>query len=298
MNYRRVSAANPSVHIVSAGVLVMVVTVGLFAADVKKEFKYTARPGSNVTVSNAFGGVDVRTATGRQVTITAIIHSDKVEVNSAQLGNRIRAATNFLQQVDSKEGQVDYIVMVPPDCNVVVQNGSGILRLSGVRNDVSLKADEGQVELSDINNSHIHVQTLDAPVTLTNVRSQHVEVLSNGGKVQLTKVTGPEVTVKTDSGDITYDGDFSGGGDYSLINHTGNINVNLPATASVDLNARSMQGSVQNDFPFQPQTSASALPRGVNSNTYVTGTSQGTSGTNFSSVELSSFSGTIRVKKR
>ena len=298
MNYRRVSAASPSIHIVSAGMLMMIVSVGLFAADVKKEFKYNAKPGSNVTVSNAFGGVDVRTAAGRQVTITAIVHSDKVEVNSAQLGNRIRAATNFLQQVDSREGQVDYVVMVPPDCNVVIQNGSGILRLSGVRNDVSLKADEGQVELSDINNSHIHVQTLDAPITLTNVRSQHVEVLSNGGKVQLTKVTGPEVTVKTDSGDITYDGDFSGGGDYSLINHTGNINVNLPATASVDLNARSMQGSVQNDFPFQPQTSASALPRGVNSNTYVAGTSKGTSSTNFSSVELSSFSGTIRVKKR
>src|SRR5581483_2095605 len=200
MNNRRMSPANPSVHIASAGMLMMIVTVGLFAADVKKEFRYTAKPGSNVTVSNAFGGIDVRPVTGRQVIITATIHSDKVEVNSTQMGSRIRAATNFLQQVDSKEGQVDYEVMVPSDCNVIIQNGSGILRLSGVRNDVSLKANEGQVELSDINNSHIHVQTLDAPITLTNVRSQHVEVLSNGGNVQLTKVTGPEVTVNTDTG--------------------------------------------------------------------------------------------------
>ncbi|HTD24059.1 MAG TPA: DUF4097 family beta strand repeat-containing protein [Terriglobales bacterium] len=296
MNYRRASAAVPGTHMLSAGMLVMVAAASLWAADTRKEFKYTTTPGSNVTVSNAFGEIVVRPVAGRQVTITATTHSDKVAIDSAQLGNRVHATTNFLQQVDSKEGQVNYEVLVPSDCNVVIQNGSGMLRLSGVRSDISLKADEGQVEVSDINNSHVHVQTVDAPITLTNVRSQHVEVVSNGGKVLLTKVTGHEVSVNTDTGDIAYDGDFAGNGRYSLMNHTGNIDVTLPSTASVDLTARSMQGTVLNDFPFQPKLSTNPVP--LRGSSFLGSTFKGTPKSIFSQVDVSSFSGTIRVKKR
>jgi len=298
MSHRRVSVAVPGAQILSAGMLVMVAAASLWAADTRKEFKYTTTPGSNITVSNAFGEIVVRPVAGRQVTITATTHSDKVAVDSAQLGNRVHAVTNFLQNVDSKEGQVNYEILVPYDCNVVIQNGNGVLKLSGVRSDISLKADEGQVEVSDINNSHVHVQTVAAPVTLTNVRSQHVEIVSNGGNVQLTKVTGHDVSVNTDTGDISYDGDFAGSGRYSLMNHTGNINVTLPATASVDLTARSMQGSVVNDFPFQPRASANPLPKGVPANSYLGGTFLGTPKSIYSQVDVSSFSGTIRVKKR
>src|SRR5260221_10489269 len=51
------------------------------------------------------------------------------------------------------------------------------------------------------------------------------------------------------SGNITYHGDCSGGGDYVLATHSGTINVILPETASVDLTARSNIGTVENDFP-------------------------------------------------
>lgn len=301
MTYGRATAAVSSVHIFSAGVLVIVVSASLWAADTKKEFKYTARPGSTVTISNTFGPVVVSSTAGRQVTITATTHSDKVQVNSAQMGNRIRATTNFLQQVNTTEGQVNYEVLVPADCNVFIQNGDGMTKLSGVRSDVGLDTATGGVEVSDINNFHVHVQTLDAPIILTNVHSEHVEIVSNGGTVRLTNVTGGprgKVSVNTESGDIIYDGDFAGGGDYSLMNHTGNINVTLPATASVDLDARSIQGTVQNDFPFQPKLPGSSARLALSSKAYLGGTSNVTPHSNLSEVKLSSFSGTIRVKKR
>lgn len=302
MIHTRLSATVPGGHlyVLSAGVLVIAVSATLWAADTRKEFKYNAVPGSTVKVSNSAGSVEVHSVAGRQVTIAATTHSDKVQVNSSQMGSKISAATVFLQQVEpsSKEGQVEYEVSVPSDCGIVVQNGSGVTKISGVHSDVTLNAEIGQIELSDINNTHLHVQSVDAPVTLTKVRSQHIEVVSNGGKVQLTNVTGPAVTVKTDSGEITYDGDFAGGGDYSLVNNTGNINVNLPANASVDLAARTFKGTVQNDFPLQSQASVNPIPRGANANTYVGGTSKVTSNSGLSSVQLNSFSGTIRVRKR
>ncbi len=298
MSYKRLSAAVPSVHVLSAGVLVMVVSASVWAADTRKEFKYNALPGSTVKVSNSVGAIVVRPVAGRQVTIAATTHSDKVQVNSSQMGNRISATTDFVQPVDpgSKDGQVEYEVSVPSDCGVVIQNGSGVTRLDGVHSDVTLDAESGQIELSNITNAHLHIQTLDAPVTLTNIHSQHVEVVSSGGKVQMTNVTGHAVTAKTDSGEITYDGDFAGGGEYSLVNHTGNINVNLPATASVDLAARSLKGTVQNDFPFRPKA-AEAHPSANSANDKAR-SFLGTSNSGLSSVQLNSFSGTIRVRKR
>ena len=299
MSTRR-GTATVSNQVFSAGVLAVLATTTLWAADVRKEFKYTATPGSTVTISNTFGPVVVSPVAGRQVTITATTHSDKVRVDGSQMGNRIRAVTNFLQQVNAQEGQVNYEVQVPADCNVFIQNGDGMTKLSGVRSDVGLDTAMGRVEVSDVSNSHVRVQTLDAPITLTNVHSEHVEIVSNGGAVRLTNVTGgprAKVSVNTDTGDISYDGDFAGGGDYSFMNHNGKIDINLPADALVNLEARSVQGKVQNDFPTQPTLPTTSSQPG-RSNTLLGSTPKGNSRSNLSEVKLSSFSGTIRVRTR
>src|SRR6266849_1556696 len=78
MSYKRLSAAVPSVHVLSAGVLVMVVSASVWAADTRKEFKYNALPVSTVKVSNSVGAIVVHpVAAGRQVIIAATTHSDK-----------------------------------------------------------------------------------------------------------------------------------------------------------------------------------------------------------------------------
>jgi len=118
-----------------------------------------------------------------------------------------------------------------------------------------------------------------------------VQVTSSGGAVQLSNVTGPKVTISTTSGNISYQGDFSGGGSYLFTTHSGAIDVTLPATASVDLTARSVKGSVENDFPLQIKPHMTFVPSDGRS-------FAGTSNSGSSSVELQSFSGRIRVKKQ
>jgi DUF4097 and DUF4098 domain-containing protein YvlB len=115
--------------------------------------------------------------------------------------------------------------------------------------------------------------------------------MSVGGNVSMSNVTGRKVNVNTTTGNISYDGDFGSNGDYSLMNHSGNIDVVLPASASVDINARSLNGTAEDDFPLQQKTHASFAA--------VPGKSfSGTSKSGSSSVQLRSFSGTIRVKRR
>jgi DUF4097 and DUF4098 domain-containing protein YvlB len=147
------------------------------------------------------------------------------------------------------------------------------------------------VDVRDVSNAHVHVRTISGPVTLGSITNGHVEITSLSGDVQLDAVTGPRVSVNTVKGSIRYNGDFGGGGDYMLVNHSGNIDVTLPATASVDLSARSINGSVENDFPLkQIPHPTFAITQGRSF--------AGTSNSGASSVQLRSLSGKIRVKKQ
>src|ERR1051326_7261382 len=161
--------------------------------------------------------------------------------------------------------------------------------------DDTLRSDAAEVDASNLHNAHLHVVTINGPVNLKSISGGHIEVLSSGGAVSLDNVDAQRVSVSTTTGNISYDGDFGSGGEYSFNNHSGNIDVTVPASASIDVDARSLQGSVQNDLPLH-QKSAAVAPA-------VTGSSYGrsfagTSNSGSSSVELRSFSGTIRVKKR
>jgi len=110
--------------------IVAVLSPNALAAGGSKTFSYNAPAGSSVTVVSPFGPVTIQPAnSGHQVVITATTHSDKVEVDSDQMGGRIEAQTHFLQKVDENEGKVDYVVSLPPDFNLVVRAASGPIQI-------------------------------------------------------------------------------------------------------------------------------------------------------------------------
>jgi DUF4097 and DUF4098 domain-containing protein YvlB len=273
--------------LVGAGLL----GIAAIAADNRKEFRYTVGPGASVTVTNASGPVEVKGFSGRQVVIVATSHSDNVEVDCGQKGNRIQAVTHLLGRPEGPSDRVEYQLLVPPDASVIVRAPSGPITAERMRGDLTLEGDAAAIDVHDVRDAHVHVRTISGPVSLGSISNGHVEVTSLSGNVQLYAVSGPKVSVNTAKGAILYNGDFGEGGDYMLVNHTGNIDVTLPAYASVDLTARSIAGSVENDFPLQQNPHPTFVPSPGRSFT-------GTSNSGASSVQLRSFSGKIRVKKR
>lgn len=270
--------------------IAMCFAVAAFAAEKKSEFRYNVGAGANVSVVSEFGPVSIKPGPGRQVVITAITRSDKVEVDSTQIGNRVHTVTYFLQRIPEAEARVDYEVLVPQGASVTVRAPSGPITAEGLSGDLLLEGDAARVEVRDVSNAHVHVRTVNGSITLTNVSNGHVEISSVSGDVQLNGVSGSKVEVNTTRGSIRYDGGFGFSGDYSFSTHSGNIDVFLPSTASVDLTARSLNGSVEQDFPMQPRHSTFAITPGRSF--------AGTSDTGASSVKLRSFSGRIRVKKQ
>jgi len=257
----------------------------------KKEFKYQVAAGATVSVVNQKGTITVKPAPGRQLIISGNPASDKVEVDAGQSGNRVTVRTHSVAKTSGEDGRVDYDIQLPADSSITIESGSGDVRVENIRGNVTVDSEEGQIEIRGVSGGFVQVQSVNGGVVLNNLQKCRVQATSTGGNIQLSGVSGPSVTAKSTTGTITYVGDFGGGGSYLLTNHSGDISVSLPTTASVDLTARSIQGTVENDFPLQkPAHAAFAVKEGKSI--------AGISNAGSSSVELRSFSGKIRVKKQ
>lgn len=272
-------------------VLVMALVGAAFAAgETRREFHFKVGRRASVSVVNQYGPISVKPAAGKQVVVIAILHSDKVEVDQSQSGNRVSVSSHLFPGADAESGRVDYEVLVPADASVTLHSATGPLYAEKLRGDVILEGNTATVDVRDLSNGHVHVKTLNGAVTLTNVNDGHVEITSVSGDIALNSVNGPLVQVNSSSGKIRYDGDFSGGGEYSLTSHTGDIEATAPAYASIDVVAHSIQGKVENDFPLQPEHTSFIAKAGS--------AFAGTMGKAASSVKLLSFSGKIHLKKR
>jgi hypothetical protein len=261
-----------------------------------KESRFDIAPGGNINVVNASGSVTLHSASsGHQVLVAYTTHSDKVEVDQNTTANkqRIELLTHALagQHPTADEARVDYEITVPAGISVNVTTVSAPITAEGLSGDISLSSETGQIVAHNMAKSHLRVRSMNAPVSLTNVTLANVDVQSSAGPVHLKTVTGPRVTVGTANGNIDYHGDCAGGGDYIFSTHSGDIEMWLPASASVDLSAHSRTGSVENEFPLEAKSHQVNPP--VQGRSFA-----GTSNSGSSSVELQSISGKIRVKKQ
>jgi len=239
---------------VGLGAVVVIVAVGTLVAESHKEYRFNVGPKAGLSVNNPYGSISVKPSTGSTVVITALLHSDKVEVDNNQNGNRVDVQSHLLSGADSESGRVDYEILVPSDASVTLHSSTGTLHAEKLHGDVTLEGAGATVDVRDISNAHVHVKTLNGAVTLTNVQEGHVEVDSLSGLVTLDHVTGPLVQVISTSGGINYAGDFGDGGEYRLTSHSGDIEAVVVDTTSAEVSARSVNGEVRDDIPLQPKT--------------------------------------------
>jgi DUF4097 and DUF4098 domain-containing protein YvlB len=262
-------------------------TLPLGAAD-KKEFKYTIAAGSRVHISNDFGGVTLKPASGQQLIITATPSSDKILIDSKQAGNRVEARVRGAAGA-GKADNASIEVSVPADVSVTIHSSQGPVTVERVKADITIEGENAKVDVREASGKSLNIRTMNGPVTLSNVSNGTVEVRTVSGNVSLSSVVGPRVTVVTNKGAIKYDGDPGADGDYKLNTHSGDIDVSLPASASVNLEGHSIKGTLSNDF----QQAAEAKPAAAKTNSFTEILNAGGS-----NMELRSFNGKVRVKRR
>src|SRR6202142_4548381 len=234
-------------------VAIGVIVAGALVAESKKEFHFTVGPKAGVSVMNPYGSITVKPSSNNTVVVNAILHSDKVEVDNNQSGNRVDIQSHLLAGADADSGRVDYEVLVPADASVTLHSNTGSLRAEKLHGDVSLEGPGAEVNVRDISDAHVHVKTMNGAVNLDNITNGHVEVDSLSGTITLNSVNGSLVQVVSTSGRINYIGDFGNSGEYRLTSHSGDIEATIPEWTSADVSARSVRGEVHDDIPLQPK---------------------------------------------
>jgi len=271
-------------------VSVLAITGLAFAAgESRKDLHFKVGKHPTVSINNPYGPVVVRAGTTREVVVTAILHSDRVELDQSKSHNRIDIVSHLLAGADQKTGIVEYEVQVPRDANVTLHSDTGRIHAEKLQGDVMVAGSEGPIDVIDCAGGHVHVRTLNGSVNLSNVHG-HIEIMSMGGDVFMNQVSGTLVLVNSNSGRIKYAGDFGDDGEYDFTSHTGDIEATAPAFASIEVLARSDQGRVDSDFSLEPKHTPFLASAGS--------AFAGTLGKAASSVKLFSFSGKIHLKKR
>jgi len=289
----------------AAKLLMILVALALVsAAETKQEMRFTVGPRATLAIVNQFGGISVKPSPGNVVVVVATRASDKVQIErnpeasaDSSAASRINITSYLLPGANPETGRVDYEVTVPVDMNVILQSATGALHVEKLRGELEIEGAQSTVDVRDISEAHVHVKTMDGPVSLTNIKGGHVEVESVSGDIHLVEVAAPQVRVSSTRGRISYDGDFGYTGEYTLTNHSGDIDATIPQTASAEIRATSLHGKVEDDVHLKPKTRYSASSMFSGTTSFV-GTTLSTVSHSASSVLLSTFSGKIHLQKR
>lgn len=260
------------------------------AHRVEKHFPVEVRP--TVTVNNASGTISVKSWKKPEVVVVGTHASDKVEVDTEQMGNRIEVITHLLSEnVNPADLKADYEITVPEESDLQIRTDSGSVAVERVFGDMTFDTVAANVQLQEVAD-YLVVKTIGGSLLCRRCAGR-IEVNSISGNVQLEQTESSNVRVQTSSGNIYFDGSFHPGGLYSLRNYSGLLEVRFSENDSFDLSATSMYGKVENEANLKPPAHSSRPPGSRFSKSLF-----GTYNAGQAKVELTSFSGTIRIRKR
>ena len=115
----------------------------------------------------------------------------------------------------------------------------------------------GRGDIGDINfklqvpaNSSVDLETISGNITVTNIRSGLVRAhVSTEGDIELTNIVASQVIAQNITGNIFFDGEFLGGGNYEFKSNKGDITIRIPVNSDFRFVASSPARRIEmNDF--------------------------------------------------
>ena len=265
------------------------------ASPEQQERHFTIKNQPVVVLQNIVNGrIEVKSWKNPEIVVTSSYAPSKVEVEIEQVGDRIDISASALtESTQPHDLEANFQLLVPEQTELQLKTQTGLILVEQVNGDMKLQSVAGDVHLKEVS-GYIIVKTTGGSLVCTQCAGQ-LEFTSISGNAQILQPALGNVNLITTTGNILYDGDFVRTGIYTMNSGRGLIEVRFSGSGSFDLSAQTIRGSVDNqaaDF-IKPDTHASRHNKGKFANSFF-----GTVGMGLAKVELSSYSGTIRILKR
>jgi DUF4097 and DUF4098 domain-containing protein YvlB len=262
----------------------------------QEERHFTVKDRPVVIIDNIVNGrIEVKSWKNSEVVVTTTIVPGKVAIDAEQVGDRIDInATSLVSSSGPHEVEANFQLLVPEQTELQLRTQTGLILVEQVNGDMKLQSVAGDVHLKEVS-GYIIVKTTSGSLICT-LCSGRLEYNSISGGVQILQPSLSNVNVMTTTGNILYDGDFVRTGLYTMNSGRGLVEVRFSGTDSFDLNAQTYRGTVDNqaaDFVKPDPHGTKHPPQSKFRRSLF-----GTVGQGYAKVELSSYSGTIRILKR
>ena len=251
---------------------------------------------TRMTLRTAHGAIPAVPAMRLEVVVSNLSKATHLEVSECQGTGDVdlevpRGATIYVKTQDG-DIEVSDVAEVRAETSI---GSIGLMRIaraveaSTVSGDVSLEDSNGRIRLRSISGS------------LEAVRARGVEpgdfliAKTINGDLSLEQIAQRRVEASTISGDISFSGPLVPGGFYDFKTTNGDVTLVMPDSVSFQVTAKVSQGGeVSTDFPLKyagGKPTRDAMSSGRLAGSYGTGTALAT-------LNLVSFSGTLRLRKK
>src|ERR1700724_717609 len=242
----------------------------------------------------ANGRIEVKSSKNAEVIVSATQASNKIGIETEQAGERVDITATVLDNTaPANELEANFQLTVPEEAELQLRTQTGLVYVEQVMGDMTLQSVAGDVHLKEVS-GYIVVRTTGGSLVCTQCAGK-LNFNSISGNAQVLQPGLSNVTLFTMSGNILFDGDFIRTGIYTMKSGKGTVEVHFSGNDSFDLNAQTATGTVDNQAEayLKPDSHgmkhmASKFTKGL----------FGTVGSGLAKVELSSYSGTIRILKR
>ena len=270
-------------------------SVPAFAASqrIERHFAVNGRP--VVVIQNvANGRIEVKSAKSSEVAVIATQNSNKINFEMEQAGDRIDVTANVADaSAQPLDVETSLQLTVPEETELQLKTENGLIYVEQVMGDMTLESVAGEVHLKEVS-GYIIVKTTSGSLVCTQCAGK-LDFKSVSGGAQFLQPALNKVEASTSFGNILFDGDFIRTGLYSMRSGKGLVEVRFSGNDSFDLKAQTMLGTVDNQAAaFLKPDAHGAIHRGLRSFRSLVGTV----GQGLAKVELSTYSGTIRILKR
>jgi DUF4097 and DUF4098 domain-containing protein YvlB len=279
--------------VLGAGVVLWAGPTARATQHFEKHFPVKGHP--VVCIHNiANGRIEVKATKNSEVIVAGTQSSSKVSLDTENVGDRIDVSAHIVDMTaQPADLEVNFQLTVPEETELELKTQTGLIYVEQVMGDMTLQSVAGDVHLKEVS-GYIVVKTTNGSLVCAQCAGK-LDFNSVSGSAQLLQPGLTNVNVFTTSGNILFDGDFIRTGIYTMRSGKGTVEVHFSGNDSFDLNAQTATGTVDNQAEayLKPDSHgvrhmASKFTKGL----------FGTVGSGLAKVELSSYSGTIRILKR
>jgi len=265
------------------------------AADQKFEKHFTVKGRPVVMIQNVTDGrIEVKSWKNPEVVVLASQPSNKIALDLEQADDRIDVTANVIDASAAAADLTENIQLtVPEETELQIKTQSGLIYVEQVLGDMKLESVAGDIHLKEVS-GYIIVHTTGGSLICTQC-SGKLDFNTISGSVQVLQPSLRSVNLVTTTGNILFDGDFIRTGIYTMRSGRGLVEVRFAGADSFDLNAQTSTGTVDNRAAAFLKPDSHGIRRTASK--YAKGLF-GSVGSGLAKVELSSFSGTVRILKR